>query len=317
MALPSDPWLDYLRNQGAAVTHPRGVTPNTHHMQHTTDGTRALNQNFGTSALNQNFGMNAQSANFGLNTPNLLYGMNAQNLTFGVNALSQSLSGKKRPIPCLNGATTTLRSWLKLLALWEHESQIPQDKRGIKLLQSFPEGSQPRRIADTVPTDILISAQGYSAILSKLLEKYGPFLEATGPQAVDKFLFEGERGRGESFSSFVATKELARQEMDSHLGEHVSDRLCGRMLLKQANLNELQRELVSLKGSMMRTFDEVANMLRPLDRPEEKGVATAEERARLHQARQLQSALWRKENLPNGKVEQGRQVQVQPEGEVR
>ncbi|CAJ1455174.1 unnamed protein product, partial [Effrenium voratum] len=183
-------------------------------------------------------------------------------------ALSQALSGEKRPIPCWNGATTTLRSWLKLLALWEHESQIPQDKRGIKLLQSFPEGSQPRRIADTVPTDILISAQGYSAILSKLLEKYGPFLEATGPQAVDKFLFEGERGRGESFSSFVATKELARQEMESHLGEHVSDRLCGRILLKQANLNELQRELVSLKGPMMRTFDEVANMLRPLDRPE-------------------------------------------------
>ncbi|CAJ1353908.1 unnamed protein product [Effrenium voratum] len=183
-------------------------------------------------------------------------------------ALSRALSGEKRPIPCWNGATTTLRSWLKLLALWEHESQIPQDKRGIKLLQSFPEGSQPRRIADTVPTDILISAKGYSAILSKLLEKYGPFLEATGPQAVDKFLFEGERGRGESFSSFVATKELARQEMESHLGEHVSDRLCGRILLRQANLNELQRELVSLKGPMMRTFDEVANMLRPLDRPE-------------------------------------------------
>ena len=154
-------------------------------------------------------------------------------------ALSQALSGEKRPIPCWNGATTPLRSWLKLLALWEHESQIPQDKRGIKLLQSFPEGSQPRHIADTVPTDILISAQGYSAILSKLLEKYGPFLEATGPQAVDKFLFEGERGRGESFSSFVATKELARQEMESHLGEHVSDRLCGRILLRQANLNEL------------------------------------------------------------------------------
>ena len=104
MALPSDPWLDYLRNQGRSDASARtpaattaglglppglstarpplsfgptsGVMPNTRHMQHTT----------GTSAQNQNFGTSAQSANFGLNTPNLLYGLNAQNLTFGVNA---------------------------------------------------------------------------------------------------------------------------------------------------------------------------------------------------------------------------------------
>ena len=56
--------------------------------------------------------------------------------------------------------------------------------------------------------------------------------------------------------------------MESQMGERISDRLCGRILLKQANLDELQREMVSLRGPVLRTFDEVANMLRPLDRPE-------------------------------------------------
>ena len=67
----------------------------------------------------------------------------------------------------------------------------------IKLLQSFPEGSQPRRIADTIPTEVLLSPGGYAAILGALHQKYAPFLEASAPQAIDKFLFE-EKGSVES-----------------------------------------------------------------------------------------------------------------------
>ena len=78
------------------------------------------------------------------------------------------------------------------------------EKRGIKLLQSFQEGSQPRRIADTVPTEVLLSSSGCSAILTALQEKYAPVLEASGPKAIDRFLFEGERQKGESYTSFIA-----------------------------------------------------------------------------------------------------------------
>ena len=183
-------------------------------------------------------------------------------------ALNQALIGDKKGVPIWNGNASSLRSWLKLLALWEFESQVPIEKRGVKLLQSFPEGSQPRRTADTVPTQILLSARGYGAILTALFEKYAPFLEASGPQTIDRFLFEGERSKNESFASFIAAKEISRQEMEAQMGERVSDKLCGRILLRQANLTELQREMVMLRGPALRTFDEVANLLRPLDRPE-------------------------------------------------
>ncbi|CAK9024323.1 Uncharacterized protein SCF082_LOCUS16580 [Durusdinium trenchii] len=183
-------------------------------------------------------------------------------------ALNQALAGERKTLPSWNGSPSTLRSWLKLIALWEYESNVPVEKRGIKLLQSFPEGSQPRRIADTIPTEVLLSANGYGAILGALHQKYAPFLEATAPQAIDKFLFDGERQKGESFTSYIAAKTLAKQEMELQLGEVINDRLCGRILLKHANLNDLQREMLLLRGPMLRPFDEIANLLRPLDRPE-------------------------------------------------
>ena len=183
-------------------------------------------------------------------------------------ALHQALTGEKRSIPVWNGHPSTLRSWLKLLALWEHESQMPLERRGVKLLQSFAEGSEPRRIADTVPMQTLLSPQGYSAVLSAIYDKYFPYLEASAPKAIDRFLFEGERQKSESFTAFIASKQLARQEMETQMGETISDRLCGRILLRQAGLSDFQREMLMLRGPVLRTFDEVATMLRTLDRPE-------------------------------------------------
>ena len=76
------------------------------------------------------------------------------------NALNHALAGERKSIPIWNGSPSTLRPWLKLLSLWEYECNLPMEKRGIKLLQSFPESSQPRRIADCVPTDVLLQTKG-------------------------------------------------------------------------------------------------------------------------------------------------------------
>ena len=79
--------------------------------------------------------------------------------------LDQALTGERKNVPSWNGSANTLRSWLKLSSLWEYETQIPMDERGVKVLQSFPEHSQPRRIADAIPTYVLLSPAGYGAIV--------------------------------------------------------------------------------------------------------------------------------------------------------
>ena len=115
----------------------------------------------------------------------------------------------------------------------------------------------------------LLSASGYDKVLTALMMKYRPFLEVAGPASVDRYFYSGDRHKGDSFAAFIAAKEVARQDLENHLGEKLSDKVAGRVLLRQAHMSELQRELVSLKdNSALMTFDEVATMLRQLDRPE-------------------------------------------------
>ncbi|OLQ12867.1 hypothetical protein AK812_SmicGene3197 [Symbiodinium microadriaticum] len=180
-----------------------------------------------------------------------------------------ALTGEKKAIPSWSGQPNTLRSWLKLLACWEAETTVPKEKWGLRLYQSFPEGSQPRKISDQIPMNELLSAAGYDKVLTALMAKYRPFLEVAGPASVDRFFYSGDRHKGESFAAYIAAKEVARQDLENHLGEKLSDKVAGRVLLRQAHMNELQRELISLKdNSALMTFDEVATMLRQLDRPE-------------------------------------------------
>lgn len=107
-----------------------------------------------------------------------------------------------------------------------------------------------------------------TAVLTALLRKYQAFLEAMGPMSVDAFLFTGEQGRGETFAIFIARQELQEQELESQIGEALSPLVAGRILIKQANLTDLQREMISLKSQVLRSFDEIANSLRSLDRLE-------------------------------------------------
>ena len=123
-----------------------------------------------------------------------------------------------------------LRSWLRSLAFWELDNNIPKSKWGLKLLMSFPENSA--SLAATIDMTVTASEHGYGAILSAIFTKYAPFLEAAAPAAIDAFFFGPERSRSESFSAYIATKELALQDMEAQVGEKMPPRIAGRILLK-------------------------------------------------------------------------------------
>lgn len=183
-------------------------------------------------------------------------------------ALQIAVTGEKKSPPTWAGSVDSLRPWLKSLALWEMDNHLPRHKWGVRLLQCFSEGSAPRKIAETIETSVLLSEAGYGAILSAIMTKYAPFLEAVGPAAIDHFFYQVERSRNDSFSTYIAAKELARQELESQVGERVPDKIAGRILLKHANLTDQQRENLAIKHNALLNFDQVAAALRPLDRPE-------------------------------------------------
>ncbi|CAL1127455.1 unnamed protein product, partial [Cladocopium goreaui] len=186
-------------------------------------------------------------------------------------ALLAAISGDKKMLPPWNGSVETLRAWLRQLSLWELDNNLPKSRWGLKLMQSFHEGTAPRRIAEAIDLATLTSESGYSAILSSLMAKYAPYLEASGPAAVENFFYGNERSKNESFSTYIAAKEIALQEMESQLGEKLSPKIAGRILLRHlrhAGLNDLQRENLAVRYNALLTFDQAAAALRPLDRPE-------------------------------------------------
>ena len=189
-----------------------------------------------------------------------------------------ALTGEKRSIPTWQGQPVSLRTWLKLLAHWETETSVPREKWGIRLYQSFQESSEPRKIADQVPLQDVLTVRGYGLILSALMTKYKPYLDVAAPASIDKFFYAGDRQKGQTFAAFIASKEVARQELESHLQERIPDRVAARILMRQALLTDYQREMMALKdANQLFSWSQVISMLRPLDRPELIAQAAAAE----------------------------------------
>ena len=176
-------------------------------------------------------------------------------------ALTAALSGDKKSIPSWNGSVETLRPWLRQLSYWELDNNVPRSRWGIKLLQSFTDGSAPRKIAETLDLSIVLSEQGYGSILTEIMTKYGPYLEAIGPAAVDHFFYGFERSRQESFSTYIAAKEIALHELEAQLGEKVPPRIAGRVLLLGANLSEQQRENLAIRYNALLKLQELFVLL--------------------------------------------------------
>ncbi|CAJ1399663.1 unnamed protein product [Effrenium voratum] len=112
---------------------------------------------------------------------------------------------------------------------------MPNARWGLKLYQSFTDKTPPRRLADSIPVEKMLTEEGYGLILSALVNYYRPYLDIQGPSSVDKFFYAGDRQKGESFTTFVANKELALQELEMQLGETLNTKVTGRVLLRQVH----------------------------------------------------------------------------------
>ena len=66
---------------------------------------------------------------------------------------------------------------------------------------------------------------------------------------------DAKRAKAESFSTYVAAKEVALQEMESHLGERLPAKIAGPILLRHVGLNDTQRDAMAVKYNSMLKFD--------------------------------------------------------------
>eukprot|EP00435_Cladocopium_sp_Y103_P076026 s33_g73.t1 len=129
-------------------------------------------------------------------------------------------------------------------------------------------GAVPQAPWHQAPLSSAFTAQapGYGAVLTSLLQKYQPYLDAIRPVSIDAYFYTGDRQQKETFTSYLARKETQRQELETQLGTTLHPLIAGRVLMKQANLSEHQLQILALKTNVLMTYDEVAKTLRPLDR---------------------------------------------------
>ena len=114
--------------------------------------------------------------------------------------------------------------------------------------------SVPSRLCEAIDIGTLSSPRGYGAGLSSnLAKKYGPYIVA--PASVENFFYAGERQKSDTFSTYIAAKELALQELESNIGE--------KFTIKRLQVESFLGTLACYQAMM--TFDQAAAALRPLD----------------------------------------------------
>ena len=178
----------------------------------------------------------------------------------------------KREAPGWDGKDPgrTLRPWLRSQLHWQVRTPSPPEQWGILLYDALPVGSLSRTLAETVPDVELMQSAGYTKILRLILQAHQAYLEVELEKATVDFLFPRSRERNELFTAYVAHLELLARELDQqlHPAPPLDERIKAIILLRNCQLEKEQRTQLALKRAGTQSFQEVADQLRTLDRPE-------------------------------------------------
>ena len=172
----------------------------------------------------------------------------------------------------------TLRPWLRSQLHWQIRTPSPPEQWGILLYESLPKGTLSRTLAETVTDRELMTADGYVKILMHILQAHQAYLEVELEKATVDFIYPRQRERNELFTTYVAYLELLCRELDNQLkpAPPMDERIKAIILLRNVQLEKDQRTQLALKRAGQQSFQEVADLLRTLDRPEAFLRATAQ-----------------------------------------
>ena len=148
----------------------------------------------------------------------------------------------KDPPPCFSGEVEDFKEFLRDLAIWQHETDVPKKKHGAKLLRVL-RGSA-KAVCSEIELPDLLSEKGCDLIVQKLKEFYQPHLEASLPRAFERAIYGEPRRNKETFGDFVIRQEASFRELQAE-GVKLEDSVKGYVLFRQANLNQTQEDQVT------------------------------------------------------------------------
>ena len=177
----------------------------------------------------------------------------------------------REPPPGYDGENpeSTFVIWERNVRLWEFETDIQKNKRGVKLYRAL---SGTARIAvEEMPFDELACEDGLRNLMQRLREFFNPHLEVSLPRAFETAVYGQPRQGREGFGEYIARMDRAFNRLKQE-GVDLPESAQGYVIYRQAALNENQdqRFLVWSNGAYDRSS--VVKALRKLDKVvKEKG----------------------------------------------
>ena len=181
-------------------------------------------------------------------------------------AASEASSFKDRdPPPQYDGDNPelTFREYEKEVRLWEYETDIPEKKRGIKLLRGLS------GVAKTAVEDLevgeIANEQGVKNILTRLRDYFLPHLEVSLPRAFEMAVYGKQRQGKETFIEYVQRMERAFHHLTKE-GVELPDGAKGYILFRQASLSDSQEQKLTTWAEGKYGRSEIVSGLRGLDK---------------------------------------------------
>ena len=161
------------------------------------------------------------------------------------------------------GDPLAFKRYQRDLQLWQFDTEIPENKHGVKMLRQLTGAA--RAAADELTVEEITSAQGAAKILAKLKDHFAPYLESALPRAFEKAIYAEHRKSKESLQEYVIRMDGAFKELSDE-GVVLNDTVKGYVLYRHASLTQVQEDQMTTWTSGSYERDKVIKALRKLEK---------------------------------------------------
>ena len=117
------------------------------------------------------------------------------------------------PPPAFDGKEDGFRQYLRELELWRHETEVPKNKQGAKVLRQL--SGSAKSVIEELSIAEITSEQGVEAILAALKVYFQPHLETAIPRALEKAVYAEGRKSKENLGDYLIRMDAGFRELAS------------------------------------------------------------------------------------------------------
>ena len=170
------------------------------------------------------------------------------------------------PPPAFDGKEDGFKVYLRELELWRHETDVPRNKQGAKVLRQLT-GSA-KAVIDELSIAEITSEQGIDKIVSALKVYFQPHLETAIPRALEKAVYAEGRKSKESFGDYLIRMDAGFRELASE-GIKLEDQVKGYVIFRHAALSQVQEDQVTTWTQGKFDREDIVKAIRKLEKVQE------------------------------------------------